>query len=82
MHRFWLEPEWAPNSQLWSDSGSYPAILRCKNLSSESSTSLSEYQCGDCLLIIVSAKDGGFGYNDISPVGNNQKTAEFQLNLW
>jgi hypothetical protein len=40
------------------------------------------FQRGDCFLIIVSAKDGGSGYNDISPVGNNQKTAEFQLNLW
>jgi hypothetical protein len=40
------------------------------------------FQCGDCLLMIFMAKDGGSCYNDISPVGNNQKTAEFQLNLW
>jgi hypothetical protein len=40
------------------------------------------FQCCDCLLIIVIVQDGSSCYNDISPIGNNQKTAEFQLNLW
>jgi len=40
------------------------------------------FQRNDCLLMIFMAKDGSSGNNDISPIGNNQKTAEFQLNLW